>query len=62
MQLHVQGWKSIEIMGEGKQHGRLLFEMDEAKLEEIVKLAKDNGVSFGYHLPIHGFNPAWSSR
>ncbi|HHY20512.1 MAG TPA: hypothetical protein GX525_01225 [Bacilli bacterium] len=49
-------------MGEGKQHGRLLFEMDEAKLEEIVKLAKDNGVSFGYHLPIHGFNPAWSSR
>lgn len=53
-----QGWKAIEIMGEGKKHGRLLFEMDEAKLKEIAKLAKDNGVSFGLHLPIHGFNPA----
>ena len=57
-QLIAEGWKSIEIMGEGKNHGRLLFEMDTAQVTEISKIAKDNGVSFGLHLPIAGFNPA----
>ena len=57
-QLIAKGWKSIEIMGEGKNHGRLLFEMDTAQVTEISKIAKDNGVSFGLHLPIVGFNPA----
>ncbi len=53
-----KGWKSIEIMGEGETHGRRLFDMDRTQLEKLARLGKDNGVSFGFHLPIVGFNPA----
>lgn len=56
--LILKGWKSIEIMGEGRSHGRLLLDMDRTQLEKIARLGKDNGVSFGFHLPIVGFNPA----
>ncbi|MEK3934930.1 sugar phosphate isomerase/epimerase family protein [Sporosarcina sp. FSL W7-1349] len=56
--LIADGWKSIELMGEGAHHGRLLFDMDPARLTEISDRAKDKGVSFGLHLPISGFNPA----
>jgi len=56
--LILKGWKSIEIMGEGKDHGRVLLDMDQIKLKKIAKLGKDHGVTFGLHLPIDGFNPA----
>ncbi|RST77347.1 sugar phosphate isomerase/epimerase [Siminovitchia acidinfaciens] len=52
------GWKSIEIMGEGKYHGRLLLNMERSEIENMARHAKENGVSFGFHLPIEGFNPA----
>lgn len=52
------GWKSIEIMGEGKYHGRLLLEMERSEIENMARHAKQYGVSFGFHLPIEGFNPA----
>lgn len=53
-----KGWKSIEIMGEGTHHGRILLDLDSSELIKIAKLGKDNGVSFAFHLPIEGFNPA----
>ncbi|RWR11882.1 sugar phosphate isomerase/epimerase family protein [Siminovitchia fortis] len=52
------GWKSIEIMGEGKYHGRLLLYMERSEIGNLARLAKENDVSFGFHLPIEGFNPA----
>lgn len=51
-------WKAIEIMGEGKNHGRKLLHMNKHQLTELAKLGKEQDVSFGYHLPIEGFNPA----
>lgn len=56
--LILKGWKSIEIMGEGLYHGRRLLDMDRGDLERVARLGKENGVSFGFHLPIIGFNPA----
>lgn len=53
-----KGWKSIEIMGEGEHHGRPLLEMSRKELEKIAKLAKDHGVSLGFHMPIDGCNPS----
>lgn len=52
------GWKSIEVMGEGKYHGRPLLYMEQMKLKEIASLVKKNNVSLGFHLPVTGFNPA----
>lgn len=60
--LILEGWKSIELMGEGKGHGRILLRMDQKELEKINKLAKDNDVTFGFHLPIENFNPATSDK
>lgn len=57
-ELVYQGWKSIEIMGEGQQHGERLFQMDDVQLQTISKFVKENGVSLGLHLPIGKFNPA----
>lgn len=56
--LILKGWRSIEIMGEGKGHGRVLLDLDQTKLKKIAQLGKDNDVTFGFHLPIDGFNPA----
>lgn len=52
------GWKHIEIMGEGTHHGRMLLQMDASQLNKLAQLGRENGVTFGYHLPIEGFNPA----
>lgn len=57
-QLVKSGWKSIELMGEGEHHGERLLEMDDSQLMRIAQFAKENGVSFGLHLPIKHFNPA----
>lgn len=57
-QLVNSGWKSIEIMCEGELHGERLLEMDDSQLNRIAQFTKDNGVSFGLHLPIKHFNPA----
>lgn len=56
--LIAKGWNSIELMGEGIHHGRSLLDMDSEHLEKIASLGKRNRVSFGFHLPIDGFNPA----
>jgi sugar phosphate isomerase/epimerase len=53
-----RGWKSIEIMGDGDHHGKLLFQMDEVQLQSIANFAQENEVTFGLHLPIAKFNPA----
>ena len=60
--LILKGWRSIEMMGEGKNHGRILLDMDQTTLKKIAKLGKDNDVTFGLHLPIDGFNPASSDE
>nr|WP_106782550.1 sugar phosphate isomerase/epimerase family protein [Lysinibacillus timonensis] len=57
-QLVNSGWKSIEMMCEGKQHGEQLLAMNYSQLFKIGQFAKENGVSFGLHLPINKFNPA----
>lgn len=56
--LILKGWKSIELMGEGNYHGRPLLDMGRSELEQMARLGKEHGVSFGFHLPIVGFNPA----
>ncbi|MED3553825.1 sugar phosphate isomerase/epimerase family protein [Cytobacillus praedii] len=61
-QLVNSGWKLIELMGEGEHHGERLLEMDDSQLMSIAQFAKENKVSFGFHLPIKHFNPALVDR
>lgn len=50
------GWKEIEIMGEGP-HIELL-EWPEEKLDWLRQLGKEHGVRWTVHAPITGLNPA----
>lgn len=51
-----EGWKAIEIMGEGR-HDELL-EWPQERLRSLQEIGKANGISWTIHTPITACNPA----
>ncbi|MEH6942554.1 sugar phosphate isomerase/epimerase family protein [Bacillus sp. JJ722] len=53
-----QGWKAIEIMGEGKEHGRPFMQMSAKQIMGLRNMLNENDVTLGFHMPVMNFNPA----
>ena len=53
-----QGWKSVEIMGEGSQHGLPFLQMNTEQIVRLMQMLKENDITLGFHLPVLNFNPA----
>lgn len=51
-----EGWKAVEVMGEGR-HGELL-DWTDGQVEELAALKREQGIEWTIHAPITGCNPA----
>lgn len=58
--LLAQGWKGIEIMGEGP-HGEIL-QWGKKELERLRQRLRETGAEVSLHAPITGLNPAARGR